>query len=103
MARLDGGDEAAAGIVQHAVLMGLPASADAAKWCRLKRVVAGRLINVTRAEAARTRAQGPPAPHQHTAVAKAPALWHLPRCPHPKTRLTPPRASATVRMTWSSL
>jgi pimeloyl-ACP methyl ester carboxylesterase len=38
----------AAGVVQHAVMMGLPASAEAGRWIRLRRVVAGRLINCYR-------------------------------------------------------
>ena len=38
----------AAGIVQHAVLLGLPASSDPARWRRLRRVVAGRLVNCYR-------------------------------------------------------
>jgi len=42
------GTARAAGVVQSAVLMGLPASADAARWLRLRRVVAGRLINCYR-------------------------------------------------------
>ena len=60
--RLDNGEEAAAGIIQHAVLMGLPASSDPAKWRRLKRVVAGRLINVTRL----SRLEPSDSSHAHT-------------------------------------
>jgi hypothetical protein len=49
MSRLsESGRIRAAGLVQHAVLMGLPASAEAARWTRLRRVVAGRLINCYR-------------------------------------------------------
>lgn len=49
MCRLsEAGRERAAGLIQHAVLMGLPASAEAARWTRLRRVVAGRLINCYR-------------------------------------------------------
>ena len=39
---------AAAGIVQHAVLMGLPAPSDPSRWRRLRGVVAGRLVNCYR-------------------------------------------------------
>ena len=39
---------AAAGIVHHAVLMGLPASAAADEWMPIRRLVAGRLINCFR-------------------------------------------------------
>ena len=43
------GHARAAGIVQHVVLMGLPVpSADGARWRRLRRVVAGRIVNCHR-------------------------------------------------------
>ena len=44
----EAGEARAAGIVQHAVLLGLPASSDPARWRRLRRVVAGRLVNCYR-------------------------------------------------------
>lgn len=44
LSKLDQGDESAAGIVQHVVLMGLPASTDPSRWECLKRVVAGTRI-----------------------------------------------------------
>ncbi|EOD34716.1 hypothetical protein EMIHUDRAFT_252780 [Emiliania huxleyi CCMP1516] len=44
----EAGEARAAGIVQHAVLLSLPASSDPARWRRLRRVVAGRLVNCYR-------------------------------------------------------
>lgn len=41
LAKLEAGDPAAAGVVHHVVLMGLPAESDPAKWNRLDKVVAG--------------------------------------------------------------
>ncbi|KAL1529917.1 hypothetical protein AB1Y20_000845 [Prymnesium parvum] len=46
--KAEAGDESAVGIVQHVVFMGLPAGCEATKWSRLKRVVAGRLVNCYR-------------------------------------------------------
>ncbi|KAL1511598.1 hypothetical protein AB1Y20_006392 [Prymnesium parvum] len=42
------GNEAAAGVVQHVVLMGTPCSAEPTLWRQMKRVVAGRIINCYR-------------------------------------------------------
>ena len=43
---LDCGDGRAAGVIQHLVLMGLPATCEAAKWHQIRKVAAGRVINV---------------------------------------------------------
>ena len=49
LARLsEAGEARAAGIVQHAVLMGLPASSHPDNWLPLRRVVAGRLVSCYR-------------------------------------------------------
>jgi hypothetical protein len=45
---LDHGDGRAAGIVQHLVLMGLPASGEPASWTQIRKVVAGRIVNAFR-------------------------------------------------------
>ena len=45
---LDGGRADAAGIVQHVVLLGLPGPSDGERWARLRRVVAGRVVNCYR-------------------------------------------------------
>ena len=42
MARLsEAGKARAAGLVQHVVFLGLPATAEPARWAKLRRVVAG--------------------------------------------------------------
>ena len=45
---LENGDGRAAGIVQHAVFMGLPATCEAARWERIRSVCAGRVVNAYR-------------------------------------------------------
>ena len=46
--QLEGGDGRAAGVIQHLVLMGLPATCERKTWLRIRRVVAGRVVNAFR-------------------------------------------------------
>lgn len=62
---LEGGDGRAAGVIQHIVLMGLPATCETAQWTHLRRVAAGRVINVRAPPPLRPprRSRAPPRAH----------------------------------------
>ena len=46
--KLEAGDTRAQGVIQHIVLMGLPATCEKSKWRCIRRVVAGRVVNAYR-------------------------------------------------------
>ena len=46
--RLAEGDGRAAGVIQHLILMGLPAASEPSRWRALRKVVAGRVVNAYR-------------------------------------------------------